>query len=260
MSNKSYIKYNILGISNLELKEDSEYEIENDVIKSILITNDLKNITLYLKSNKSGNLVEQKCDDFIGEYLLKLCLHSGTEVDNPRYGIESSHIIEEGISDIHTINSNIVIQTSCEIIEVPNAETFYEEVINSDKLKLNEDTKLKYKKLISILRNRNKVTRYLLLYELLQNLVPQNDKHRSQKDVADFIKKHEDKFCKLDIEFCKTRRLGYYYKEDMFTYCRNEIAHAEFGNEYEKYEKLSNNLTNRFINCIIEVINVAIIY
>ena len=58
MDNTSYIKYEIVGISGINLKENYIYKVDNKVIDSVLISKELKDITLYLKKNKlNKNLI-----------------------------------------------------------------------------------------------------------------------------------------------------------------------------------------------------------
>ncbi|MEK5389655.1 hypothetical protein NSQ59_04615 [Margalitia sp. FSL K6-0131] len=45
---------------------------------------------------------------------------------------------------------------------------------------------------------------------------------------------------------------------DMFTFYRNEIARAEYENDFSEYEDLSKEINNRLIKKIVEVINSAI--
>ena len=157
-------------------------------------------------------------------------------------------------SYIETLN----IKENIKIIRICDKESFYNEIINTDKINLNQEATIEYKKLMSILKNSNEVTKYLLLYDQLMDLTSKNKKRKEQRNVSDFIRKCQSEFSDFNIEFYKTRRKNLKFKEDGYTYYRNEISHAEFGNDYEKYERLTDNLTNDFINGIIEVINYAI--
>lgn len=258
MENKSYIKYTISGISKVNLKENCKYKVNNDVIDFVEITKELNSITLYLKKNNFDKATKRKCSDFIEEYLLKLCLHPDIEVDNPSYGIDSTYIINSDAPNIVTFNSTLSMKCSCEVIHIYNKDSFYNKIFNNDSLILNTETSLDYKRLMSILKNSNKVTRYLLLYELLLDLASRNKSKRKQKNIANLIEDYNTKNKNKKIKFYKTRKKDAHFYEDAFTYYRNQIAHAEFEDDYEKYEKLTNNLSHNFINSLIDVINFAI--
>ena len=258
VDNMSYIKYEIIGISGINLKDDYKYKVNNEIIDSVLVAKDLRGITLYLKENKLNKIIEKRCSDFIEEYLLKLCIHPDIEVDNPSYKISSTYIINEDDNNILTFKESLTFKDSVKINCIYNKDNFDADIFNTNKLSSNQEADIEYKKLISILKNSNKVTRYLLLYEQLLDLVSKDKKRKKQKNVTDFIKENQYKFSNTNIEFYKTRRKNANFEEDKYTYYRDEISHAEFDYDYEKYEKLTNDLTNNFINEIIEIINYAI--
>jgi hypothetical protein len=134
---------------------------------------------------------------------------------------------------------------------------FLEDVLN-DRDMINTNNELLYRRLYSIMKNPVKVTRYLALYEFLLDLVSKGKPKKEQKNVKEFIKhKGFDKGMN-SILFHTTRRKNMNFKEDTFTYYRNEIAHAEFENDFSKYEDLAGNINNKLINRLIEVINCAI--
>ena len=61
-------------------------------------------------------------------------------------------------------------------------------------------------------------------------------KRKEQKNVTDFIRKNQSEFSNPNIEFYETREKCQ-FEEDKYTYYRNEISHAEFDYDFEKYEK-----------------------
>lgn len=258
VDNMSYIKYEIIGINGINLKDDYRYKVNNEIIDSVLVAKDLRGITLYLKENKLNKIIEKRCSDFVEEYLLKLCIHPDIEVDNPSYKISSTYIINDGDNNILTFKESLTFKDSFKIIRIYNKDNFDADIFNTNKLSSSQEADIEYKKLMSILKNPNKVTKYLLLYEQLLDLVSKDKKRKGQKNVTDFIKENQYKFSNINIEFYKTRRKNCNFEEDKYTYYRNEISHAEFDYDYEKYEKLTNDLTNNFINEIIEIINYAI--
>lgn len=258
VDNMSYIKYEIMGVSSINLIDDCRYKVDNEIIDSILVSKELGTITLYLKENKISKIIEKRCSDFVEEYLLKLCIHPDIEVANPGFKVSSTYIINEDDNNILTFKESLTLKDSVEIIRIYNKYNFYAEIFGTNKLNSSQEAAIEYKKMMSILKNSNKVTKYLLLYEQLLNLVSKDKKRKEQKNVTDFIRKNQCEFSNPNIEFYKTRRKNANFEEDKYTYYRNEISHAEFDYDFEKYEKLTDDLTKKFINGIIEIINYAI--
>ena len=258
MEDCSYIKYEIGGISGINLEQDYACEVNDGSINNILISKGLQGITLYLQVNEINGAVKKECSDFVANYLLKLCIHPFIEVSNPSYNISLINSKSDNNSNLLIIKDRFSFEDKVFITRIYDKTWFEREVLNYNKLKLNKNTDIEYERLMSILKNQNQVTRYLLLYEQLLDLVSRDKRYREQKNVTNFIKKHKFNFEYSNIEFYKTRRENKDFREDQYTYYRNEISHADFGNDHEKYSNLTKDLTNTFINGIIEVINYAI--
>ncbi|SOB90290.1 hypothetical protein SAMN05880501_101134 [Ureibacillus xyleni] len=98
----------------------------------------------------------------------------------------------------------------------------------------------------------------MVLYDFLMEIVSKNKPRKEQKNVSDFIRENGFNVGINHVVFRTTRRENSDFLEDDFTYYRNEIAHAEFQNDFAKYETLSSAVTNVLINKLLEVIHFGI--
>lgn len=92
-----------------------------------------------------------------------------------------------------------------------------------------------------------------MLYDFLMEIVSQNNR-KEQRRVGDFLKEGKIE----NISWHPTKRPGKTFQEDTFTYLRNEIAHAEFDNNFEEYEKVSNKVNGKLIQHLAQVVVKAI--
>lgn len=107
-----------------------------------------------------------------------------------------------------------------------------------------------YMLLFNIMKIDNIVTRYLMQYELLLNLVA--PKHL-QKEITAFIRDVYNPTHSFNtIGFHKTRRPGQTYDEDDITYYRNLLGHNDTS------EKVTDDKINLFSNVLAEVLLFAL--
>ena len=87
----------------------------------------------------------------------------------------------------------------------------------------------------NIIQIDNIVTRYLMLYELLMNVV--TIKH-TQKEVTAFIKDQFNPVHTTCVGFHPTRRTGKNFDEDDITYYRNLLAHNDSSAIPQDFDKV----------------------
>lgn len=253
---KSYITYSISGITGVQLKDDTQVNLVDDNFDSVCVNGTLSKVTVYIKDEVDFHQALIECERFIYKFLLSLILHKDAVVDVPGYKEETT-FQKSGNENRLSFSTGISIESSFSITSVYEGEKFLEDVLNDQDM-INPYNELLYKRLYSIMRNPDRVTKYLALYEFLLDLVSKGRPKKIQKNVSDFIKHRGFNKGMNSIPFHTTRRKNANFKEDLFTYYRNEIAHAEFENDFSRYEDLASNINSNLINRLIEVINCAI--
>ncbi|ETI87590.1 hypothetical protein [Clostridium butyricum] len=253
IENKPFVKYRLTGIQGINIKNCEPINLESDNLEFIEVSKSLDTITIFLKENINESDAWNSCEEFIFKYIISLIVNPDIDVTIPEYKVDSYY----NISKQNTLNINeyLSISDSASFTRIYEGSEFVSNIVSECKTNVNAKNYLMYKKLYSIMRNQDIVTKYLLLYDFLLDLVSINKKRKEQKNISDFVvvnKLNEGINC---IGFYKTRRKGCNFEEDSFTYYRNEIAHAEFNNDFKMYEQVSNNINNGFINKIVEVIN-----
>ncbi|MFS0661292.1 hypothetical protein AB1L07_20955 [Niallia alba] len=256
LEEKSHITYSISGITGVKLKGVTHVNLLDKNLESVYVNESLNKVTIFIKDEVDFHQALKECERLIYQLLLSLILHKDAIVDIPQYNEEEKNQKSEN-GDIITISSGISIKSSLSITSIYDGEEFLEEMLN-DRGMINPNNELLYRRLYSIMKNPDQVTKYLALYEFLLDLVSKGKPKKEQKNVTEFIKfKGFDKGMN-SIPYHTTRRKNMNFKEDTFTYYRNEIAHAEFENNFSKYEGLAGNINSKLINRLIEVINCAI--
>lgn len=118
------------------------------------------------------------------------------------------------------------------------------------KKSLRPDADNTYMLLFNIMKIDNIVTRYLMQYELLLNLVATN---HLQKEITAFIRDVYNPTNPLNkIGFHQTRKPGKTYDEDSITYYRNLLGHNDAS------EEVTDEKINLFSNALAEVLLFAL--
>lgn len=256
LEEKGYITYSISGITGVKLKDGTHVNLADENLESVYVNESLNKVTIYIKDEVDFHQALKECERVIYKLLLSLILHKDATIDVPQYK-EETKFQKSDNEDIITFSTGISIKSSFSITSVYEGEEFLEDVLNDQDM-INPNNELLYRRLYSIMKNPDKVTKYLALYEFLLDLVSKGKPKKEQKNVTEFMKlKGFDKGMN-SISFHTTRRKNMNFKEDIFTYYRNEIAYAEFENDFSKYEDLAGNINSKLINRLIEVINCAI--
>lgn len=118
------------------------------------------------------------------------------------------------------------------------------------KKSLRPDADNTYMLLFNIMKIDNIVTRYLMQYELLLNLVTTN---HLQREITAFIRDIYNPTKPVNkIGFHQTRKAGKTYDEDDITYYRNLLGHNDAS------EEVSDNKINLFSNALAEILLFAL--
>lgn len=255
---ENYILFEIKGFNNMILKNPQKIELDDSIFREILINDKLSEITLYFDedTNKEIKEITQYAHSVIFEIVIRFILNSEIDVSSPDYKVKLIRFDGKDQTEI-TLNDRIPLREEFNFIRSFDSMDFLKEVLAGGKL-INSSNALLYRKLFSIMKNTDRVVKYMVLYDFLMEIVSEGKARKEQKNVCDFIKAQGFDSGFNSIGFRQTRRTGMSFEEDDFTYYRNEIAHAEFENDFNKYESLSSSITNTIINKLIEVIHCAI--
>lgn len=251
----SNISYKVIKISGVQLEEDTIFDLNHDQLDSVFVDAHLNTVTIYVKTGVHFNEAVPAFKEFMHQFLLGIILHSNVIIDSPEYREVSRYQREDSIV---SYSSNITVQSSYSAVHIYNGAKLLNHVIETGQTRLNSNNKLLYRRLYSIMKNSNRIVKFMALYEFLLDVVSKGKAKKEQRNVGVFIKsqnlhKRSDK-----ISFHTTRRKNKNFQEDIFTYYRNEIAHAEFENNFTQYERLAQNIDNQIIKQLIVLIDVAI--
>lgn len=248
---EGYITFKLDGLSCVELENSKRQELQHSLFTSFKIEEQLENVTLYFNDHVEIDLrrVKAEAEFVIFDLLMKLILSLEVEVDRPSYKLSAIH--SSAKSNLEVYDS---IELKCELTvkRLFDSEDFLNSISVNQPL-VKQTNHLLYKRLYYILRNDNQVTQYLMLYDFLMEVVSQNNR-KEQRRVGDFLKERKIE----NISWHPTKRPGKTFQEDTFTYLRNEIAHAEFDNNFEEYEKVSNKVNGKLIQHLAQVVVKAI--
>ena len=253
---KSYVTYRISGITGIQIMDGTLVNLVDDNFDSVFVNDSLSEVTIYIRDEADFQQALQECERFIYKFVLSLIIHEEAVVGVPEYKKEKTFLKSEN-EDVVTFSTDISIESSISYTSIYPGEEFLGNILKDQDM-ITSNNELMYKRLYSIMRNRDRVTKYLALYEFLLDLVSIGKPKKEQKNVSDFIKQKGFDRGSNSISFHPTRRRNANFLEDLLTYYRNEIAHAEFENDFSKYEDLASNINSKLINKVIEVINCAI--
>lgn len=243
---KNYIQYKISGLNGLTIDDNNKYCIKNDLIKNILLDENLEHLTLEFNDNISYKEHKHKIDLYATELLFNLILKTEVEFKQPNIFLE---ILDE--DDCIHINESLSIRETLKIERHFNAEKIYSDII--DPQKGFENHRILYNRILGILQNPNYVIQFMSLYEILLELLKKPcDKKAYQANITNYIKQHTPKYSFISFKE-STLKNGKY--EDSITYLRNEIGHCEETDDIETYKRLGSQINSFTIKNILIVIN-----
>lgn len=251
MDLEGYIIFKLEGLSCVELEDSKQHELQHSLFTSFQIEKKLESVTLYFNDQAEIDLrrVKEEAEVVIFDLLIKLCLSLEVEVNRPNYKLSAVHSSAKSKFEVY---DSIGLKSTLTVKRLFDSEEFLNSISVNQPL-VKHSNQLLYKRLYFILRNDNQVTQYLMLYDFLMEIVSLNNR-KEQRHVSEFLKEEKIE----DISWHPTRRPGKTFQEDTFTYLRNEIAHAEFGNNIKEYEMVSNKINRKLIQHLAQVVVEAI--
>lgn len=259
-TNKNFIKAKLFGfdcvlngdmIYRFKLKNNKPVKIQNnDIIDEMFISDDIDSLTLYLKNNK----YYEDYTDEINTFLYKICFNMLININvyfNIPYYIITSYTQKDN-STLIKDKIGLYEKVDMKLFDGDPANNFYKSIIETDNAI--EIKKVKYERLFKILHNDNMVSRFMALYQYLQDLVKELYKNNSkqfkgQSSVIDYLYQ-----CGENLNFENKNR-----HEDVYTHFRNRIAHAEDTDNMDEYVVINKEINIEIIRNLLIIINELII-
>ncbi|MEK5256602.1 hypothetical protein NST74_24340 [Paenibacillus sp. FSL F4-0125] len=244
----NYLQYKLRGFNNLNLQENKEYPINNELIESLKISDDLTLLHVYLKDNILYDKHSNKIETYLNHICFNLIVHSEASISQPVRWLEFD-------SSNRMMNDAIRIRDSFTFFRNISAENVYNKIVNSPTAL--EKHYLKYERIFKTLHNPNQIVQFMSLYQFLMELLSSGKEKVEQKNVTQYLRRNKKKYPFIGFEL--TRRKGHNFKEDSFTLLRNEIGHSEETNDLNLYESLGEKIDQSIIKKLILVLNDVII-
>lgn len=259
MLENNRIQYNLAGLKNFVLTENSPFEVENNqYIEAIQLDNNLTKMTLYLKDGVHYDDKAAEIDFFVKQIIFNLITKTETEIMCPDWYTEG--VFENGELKIA---EHIKIRESIAVFRSYNAESIYDTVVNSPTA-IRKHAIL-YERIFGILQNENLVVQFMTLYQILLEETSRlaGSKSHGQGNVVNYLKVHESKYPFVQFQPSRDPRKkdknGKILDEDTFTYIRNEIGHCEETNDLIAYKQAGLQITNAQIKNLLIVLNDVIL-
>lgn len=251
-----YLQYKLHGFERLTLTDnDNYYPMNNDLFKSIHISNDVKQLTVELNDGITYNEYKSQIDTYLNQICFNMITDPNISLNSPFRCIEIVKDKDDADNEGETkVFEYITLKD--ELILIQNsigAEGFYKSVIDG-KTAIDKNFVL-YERMFKTLFNPIKVVQFLSLYQLLFELLSKGKKYPAQHYVTEYIKKNKDKY--PQIGFKSSRKNA--KKEDSLTYLRNEIGHCEDTNDFNLYSQLGSQISDAVIKQILIVLNDVIL-
>lgn len=217
-------------LSGIQLRVDDDdartFPVTDDLVETVEILQDKAVMCGMEFTLKEGVRIDegvvaqatQKARDF----LVELCGRLHPSVRSLALKVEQT--CDPGQGDTILVNAfeSVGIRADCQVIKIFEIDRF-RDCFGQKNLRGGVDDK--YMLLYHILKIGNIVTRYLMQYELLLDLV--TEKH-AQKEVTAFIREeYNPANPQRMIGFHTTRKPGKSYEEDDLTYYRNLLGHND---------------------------------
>lgn len=243
----NYLICNLYGFDNLNLSDNQKYIMDNELIKSMSIDDNLQSIYVELRDNITYTGHEKEIENYLYHICFNLIIKTEVCYTMPVYCI---NLIHENNKPM-TIKEDIEVHDSFKIIHNSPAKPIYDKIINSP-TNIKENF-IKYERIFKTLHNPNNIAQFMSLYQFLMELLQGIRPYASQKSVIKYLENNKDKYTFL--YFKQTRKKGEEFEEDCFTYIRNEIGHSEETNDLNLYKQLGSQITQQLIKNLIIVIN-----
>lgn len=247
LNSPNYLICNLSGFDNLVISDNQNYIINNEVIKSIRIDDNLQNMYVELQDNITYTEHKEEIKNYLYHICFNLIIKTEVCYNTPGYSISVIHENNNAIniSDELQIRDSIIMKYGF------SAESIYDKIINSP-TNIKENF-IKYERIFKTLHNPNIIAQFMSLYQFLMELLQGSRHYVSQKSVIIYLNNNKDKYDFL--YFIPTRKDGGNFNEDCFTYIRNQIGHSEETNDLNLYKQLGSQITQQLIKNLIRVIN-----
>lgn len=251
MNNKNCVQYNLSGFQNLTLTDNMPYKIENNkFVDTVQLNDNLTKMILYLKPDVCYSKNEPDIDIFASQILFNLIAKTEVDIATPAWYVDG--IFENGKN---LLNEQIGFTETLTIFKSINAKRIYDIIVNSSNSI--DKHQLIYERIFGILQNPNIIIQFMSLYQiLLDNTIHIVGNGKGQRNIADYIKLHEEKYPFISFKESRDpRKKARGELEDTFTYIRNEIGHCEETNDLLAYIHAGNQITNQLIKNMLIVLN-----
>lgn len=261
--NENFVKADLFGFGNHEsdhiyrfkLKNNKIIKIENNkIIDKMIISDDINSITLYLKNNKYYEDYEDEINTFLYNICFNMLIYEKMYFNIPYYRITS--YTKKDNSIILQDNMTFCGESELILFDGDPENNFYKSILETNNAI--HIKKLKYEILFKILHNNNMICKFLALYQYLYDLVKdfykQNkQKFKGQESVIEYL--HYKCGERLDHQNPNRKNRD----EDVYTYYRNKIAHAENTNNMVEYMDINRTIHIEIIRNLLKRINELII-
>lgn len=249
---KPFVTYRISGVQGDIISGDvHSFTVTDDLIESVEITqtdDTICGLKFTLKDTvEVDNNVVAKVTNMAEIFLVNMYGKLQPSICAFNLKIEQIYSPKEKQTDCIELFSTICFAESLSIVRGHRIDTFKDFF---GKKSSRPDADNTYMLLFNIMKIDNIVTRYLMQYELLLNLVAPT---HLQKEITAFIRDVYNPTKPFNkIGFHRTRKPGKTYDEDDITYYRNLLGHNDAS------EEVNNNKINLFSNALAEVLLFAL--
>ncbi len=245
-----YLQYALHGFENITLTNNDYYPVNNHLFNSILLSDDVKQMTVELKDGITHEEYKIEIDAYLNQICFNMIINSNVSLNAPYRTIEIIQDKEENntqnevrVFDFINFKDEIIIQRHI------GAQSFYENIIN-EPTSMDKHFVL-YERIFKTLFNQVKVVQFLSLYQLLYELLSKGKSYPAQRYVTEYIENNRDRYPTIEIKSSRKNDKN----EDSLTYLRNEITHCEDTNDFNLYSQLGNQISDAVIKQIIIVLN-----
>lgn len=219
-----YLRFSLHGFKAIKLRDNTEkFNIDNEYISSIYINNDLTEMYVELHKNITYEKSHKEICTFLDGICFNMLSRIEVEADVPYRRLE---LVCDGTNMV--VHDSMCFRESLIITRNIPASNFYKTIISKENAMCEQH--VLYQKIFEMLHNPNPIMRFLGLYDLLLVLVSKENDIQ-QKYVHIYLGKNKARY-EPYLSFIKNKDGK---SEDILTHLRNEIAHWEQTNDFEKY-------------------------
>lgn len=247
-----FVTYKVSGIHGVIVcDDDHSFTVTDDLIEAVEISQTRDSISGLKFTLKD---VVEINDDVVSEVTNKAKDFLVNIYGGLQPSIQSLNLEVDRIYDPKQQNTeyNILCDTICMVDSISIIQGYRIDTFKNlfGKKTSHSDADDIYVLLFNIMNIDNVVTRYLMQYEILLNLVAPN---RLQKEITDFINKEYNPTKSFDkIGFHQTRKPGKTYDEDDITYYRNLLGHNDAS------EKITDEIISSYSKKLAEILYFAL--